>query len=512
MPVVALRIFRSVSQLILVALAAAILLAQAPQQAQAQAPSATARRPIVFIPGLLGSRLCRDNPAKPSEPELVWGSVAGLKQFPTMRLGAGADDLKPCGVVREVMFLGLIVQDVYAPVLTHLETMGYREGKDLFIFDYDWRRSTFENAAKLETFVREKIPDPFQRFDILAHSMGGLIARIYATRHDSGAQLARIFSAGTPFQGSVKVYATVEKGWGALNPVMGGLPAFRRTILSFPSIYELAPRYADCCDAGGRTFALGEGDSWRALKWAGVDPTAMTDLKLAASRAADLRAVIETPLPAGVEDVVLVGTDQRTPLKVAFQPAEGGAIAKVSTNWAGDGTVLRNSAALATATLHPTSFSTHEKILADPQIQQFLEVALTRGVPEAMATVKVRPRGAIRTAVGIVTELVGIVVEPDQPIYRTGELCKVRVHVRLGNTQKLDPKTIRLTRRVPDGSEAVIVLRPDPASSDPNNPFEQSFVGTFNAGVKPGRAMLKADVSLADGKRIVEEPVAVIAR
>lgn len=508
MPVVTLRLFK------VTVLVGALVLGSLCDGgvASAQTPSAAARRPIVFIPGLLGSRLCRDNPANPAEPEIAWGSVSALRTFPTLRVADG-DGLKPCGVVREIQFLGLLIQDVYAPVIAHLEKLGYREGKDLFIFDYDWRRSVFDNAARLEGFVREKIPDPFQRFDILAHSMGGLVARIYAHRHDSGAQLARLFSAGTPFQGSVKVYATVEKGWGALNPVMGGLPAFRRTMLSFPSIYELAPRYGDCCEAGaGRVFAAGESDAWRALKWEGVDPAAMADLKKAASRADELRTIVATPLPASVEDVVLIGVDQRTPQRITFDIGEKSAVARLRTSWEGDGTVLRNSAALAGATLHPTSFATHEKILHDPQILEFIEVALTRGVPEAMAKVKVRPRGTIRTAAGLVTELVGIVLEPDQPIYRTGDICKVRVHVRLGNTQKLDAQTIKLTRRMPDGREAAITLKPDPAASDPNNPFEQSFIGQFSAGVKPGNAMLRADVRLADGTRIVEQPVAVMAK
>ena len=158
-----------------------------------------------------------------------------------MRITDGSpDDVKPCGLIREIVFLGVIVQDVYGPAIAHLEKIGYREGVDLFIFDYDWRRSVFDNAARLEGFVREKIPNPSQRFDIVAHSMGGLIARVFAQRHDNASQLARLFSAGTPFQGSAKVYVMVEKGWGALNSLMGGLPAFRRTMLSFPSAYELA--------------------------------------------------------------------------------------------------------------------------------------------------------------------------------------------------------------------------------------------------------------------------------
>jgi len=515
MPVVKLRSIWTFLRIACAVLVAAIVVLLAGNDtASAQAPSAAARRPLILIPGLLGSRLCRDNPANPAEPILAWGSVGALPNFPSLRItGSGADDLKPCGILREIVFLGLLVQDVYAPIVAHLQQIGYREGTDLFIFDYDWRRSVFDSAAQLEKFARDKIPDPSQRFDILAHSMGGLIARIYAVRHDGGTRLARLFSAGAPFQGSVKVYATVEKGWGALNPAMGGLPAFRRTMLSFPSTYELAPRYGDCCDAGaGRAFAPGESDAWRALKWEGVDPAAMTDLKMAASRAAELRAIIESPLPAGIEDVLLIGVDQRTPQRVAFEAADKGAVARMRTSWQGDGTVLRDSAVIAGAILHPTSFATHAKILHDPQIQQFLQVALTRDVAEAMRSVKVRPRGTIRTADGAITELVGIVVEPDEPIYRTGDVGKVRVHVRLGNTQKLRPETIKLTRRLPDGREAAVVLMPDPKASEPGNSFEQSFVGQFNAGVKPGNAMLTAVVSLSGGTRVVEYPIAVIAK
>ena len=507
MPVVTLRLLKAVFFL-------GVLVLGTPFEsgvASAQTPSA-ARRPIVFIPGLLGSRLCRDNPANPATPTLVWGSAAALKSFPSLRVTGGTDDIKPCGILRDIVFLGLLVQDVYAPVIAHLHKLGYREGVNLFIFDYDWRRSAFDNAAKLEGFVREKIPDPFQRFDILAHSMGGVVARIYALRHDNTAQLARLFSAGAPFHGSVKVYATVEKGWGALNAVMGGLPAFRRTMLSFPSIYELAPRYTDCCDAGKGAFAPGEADAWRALKWDGVDPQTMTDLKIAAGRASELRTLMETPLPAGVEDVLLVGVDQRTPQRVTFEMSDKGAVARMRTTWQGDGTVLRDSAVLATAIMHPTSFSTHQKILQDPQIQQFLEVALTRDVAEAMRSVKVRPRGLVRTAAGLVTELVGIALEPDEQICRTGDTCKVHVHVRLGNMEKLKLDTLKLSGRMPGRRAAPIPLKPDPAASDPTNPFEQSFVGHFTAGAKPGDAVITAAIKVEGGTRIVEQAIAVMAK
>lgn len=516
MLVVAFCLLRRFLRVTCIILAASVVLLSAgdASYAQAQAPSANARRPIIFIPGLLGSRLCRDNPVNPAEPILAWGSVGALPDFPTLRIGSDvADDLKPCGVIREIVFLGPLKQELYAPIINHLEKIGYREGADLFIFDYDWRRSVFDNASRLETFARAKIPDPAQRFDIVAHSMGGLIARVYVNRHDGAQRVARLFSAGSPFQGSVKVYATLDKGWGGLNALMGGLPAFRRTMLSFPSVYELAPRYGDCCEAGaGRAFAFAETESWRALKWEGVDPAIMTDLKIAASRTDELRHIVETPLPAGIEDVLLIGVDQRTPQRVVFEAGDAGTTARVRTTWEGDGTVLRTSATLTGASLHPTSFATHEKILSDPQIQQFLQVALTRDVAEAMRSVPVRPRGKIETSDGKFTELVGIVVEPDETVYRAGQTGRVRVHVRLGNTQKLRPGTIKLTGRGPDGREMAILLKPDPAASAPGNPFEQSFAGQFNAGARPGIAVLKAVVPLSGGARVVEQPLAVIAK
>ena len=464
----------------------------------------------------MGSRLCRTNPDKPSESVVVWGTLASLPKFPTIQIShdraAAPDNIKACGLVREIVYLGAFKQEVYAPVLRHLESLGYKENRDLFVFAYDWRRSVFENAEALDRFIREKVPN--QRVDILAHSIGGLVARIYTIQNGGSERVARLISAGTPFYGSVKVFETVEKGWGALNAAMGGLAAFRRTILSFPSVFELMPRYDGCCDGGGAAvFVPSAGDRWHALGWDGVDTATMPNLASTFTRIKALENIVATPLPAGIEDVVLLGVDQRTSQRVGFETSKNATVVRVQTTWAGDGTVLRDSAALAKAVLHPTSFADHERILHDPQIQDFLKVALTKSVADAVASVPVRPRGNIRTADGKVAELVGIVIDPDEPIYRTGDVCKVHVHVRLGNTQKLALDTIKLTRRMPDGKDVTIALKPDPAASDPHNPFEQSFVGQFEAGVKPGTGMLQAVVDIAGAKpRVVERPVPVIAR
>src|SRR5215204_6372967 len=104
--------------------------------ALSQSQSLAERRPLIFVPGLLGSRLCRPDPNDPTKPMVVWGTLGALSEFPTLglsRSGAAPDQIRPCGLVREIVYLGLITQDVHAPVIAHLEHLGYREQRDLFV-------------------------------------------------------------------------------------------------------------------------------------------------------------------------------------------------------------------------------------------------------------------------------------------------------------------------------------------------------------------------------------------
>jgi pimeloyl-ACP methyl ester carboxylesterase len=481
--------------------------------ATAQAAAEAPRRPLVFIPGLLGSRLCRPNPDNPRDPIVAWGTLAALPSLSDLKLETDdEDDIRPCGLVRDVVFFGLYTQEVYSPIIARLERLGYRENKDLLIFDYDWRRSVFDNAQALAAFVRDKV-GPDQPIDIVAHSMGGLIARIYAVELGGGRQIARLFSAGTPFLGSVKTYETMEKGFGALNAVMGGIAAFRRTLLSFPSIYELSPRYDVCCDVGTTGFRPDDPQAWRSLGWEGIDPTAMPDIATKAKRAAEVQRIVDTPLPAGVEDVMVIGVDQRTPYRIAFERYGGVATTRVETTWNGDGTVVRESAVLPRAAIHPTSFADHQNILNDAQVQDFLAVALTRGVGEAVRGVPVRPRDHIRSFAGVLAELIGVAVTPERLVYRPGDIGEVRVQFRLGAALPLSDRIVRLELRAPGAAAQPIALRADPGAFDPANPFEQTFVGRFAAGVAPGPRVLRATVLVEGGQtRVVEQSIGVVAR
>lgn len=310
-------------------------------------------------------------------------------------------------------------------------------------------------------------------------------------------------------------YESIESGWGAINFAMGGVGAFRRTMLSFPSIYELSPRYAVCCNGGlvEAEDALPRNlGAWRALGWEGIDAATMPDLDRVFARIDELQRIVDTPLPAAVEDVLLIGVDQRTPHRVTFDIKDKVATARIETTWNGDGTVVRESATVPRAAIHPTRFSDHEHILNDAQVQEFLAVALTRGVAEAARTVKVRPRPNMRSLTGVLVELVGVAITPGRTLYRAGETATVRVQFRLGDNLALSPDALRLVLRTPGGDDQMIALRHEPAVAGSSNPLEQAFVGEIPVGTQPGPRILQATVLTEAGPRIVERSIGVMAR
>jgi len=129
---------------------------------------------------------------------------AGVEGKP---LSAGHDGIEPKGALESITVdvLGLPVSlDAYAAILATLGVGGYRDeslglagsvdyGDDHFTcfqFDYDWRRDNVESAARLGRFIEAKkayvsaemakrygVKNAEVKFDIVAHSMGGLVAR-----------------------------------------------------------------------------------------------------------------------------------------------------------------------------------------------------------------------------------------------------------------------------------------------------------------------------------------------
>lgn len=496
---------------VLTCFALSSILADRPAQAQ-QAPSAP-ERPLVFVPGLLGSMLCRVGPA--GEHTVVWGTVDAIGQFPSLAATATGNDIEPCGLIREISYLGIFTQTVYGPFVDRLEQAGYREGETLFVFDYDWRLSVFDNAKRLDAFVDAAIAGSGP-IDIVGHSMGGLIARTYAMNEGGSDRIARMVSAGSPWRGSVQVFELLQNGWGLANSLLGGLDGFRRTIISFPSTFELMPQYDGCCgdnQLSAAHFDTTSVEAWAGLNWAGIDQDGLPDLAEVKSRQAELRKIFDEPLPSNVEEALVIGVDQRTPQQYELQSGTGEARLNVSTSWEGDGTVMRDSAVLSDRVTYPTSFATHDAILSNQSVQDFVLATLSQGPEAAIKIVPVRERTSILTALGDLVELVGVAIETDQPIYATGAVATATIHLRLGVEDPVDAGAIKLTVQTPDGSETVVPLTSAPQASDPGNPFEQSFSARIPTGGLTGSLTLTVALeNPGSPPRVVNRVVPVLAQ
>ena len=379
------------------------------------------RDPIILIPGLIGSELTH----APSDTT-VWGAFTGEYADPRtprgarlvglpMRTGAPLsalrDSVRPDGALEEVeaSVLGLpVALDAYIDILRSLGIGGYRDesgaldkvsyGPDHFTcfqFDYDWRRSNAENARRLHQFIQKKrayvqrqyeerfgVEDYDVQFDIVAHSMGGLVTRYYLRY--GAAQLPTDGTApeitwagakhvdqavlvGTPSAGSAHTlqYLVEGRDYGRFAPTY---PA--ALLGTMPSLYQLLPRgrhgaLRAASDTSIAIDSLYDPAFWKRMEWGLADPDqdrvlrqllpgvedstarrriALDHLDKSLAHARRFTAALDTPAahPEGLDLMLIAGDAEPTLARLTVDRATG-TLAPLDDG-PGDGTVLRSSA------------------------------------------------------------------------------------------------------------------------------------------------------------------------
>jgi pimeloyl-ACP methyl ester carboxylesterase len=268
--------------------------------------------PVIIIPGILGSELVHQKTQQRLWPELFPDDGDALAlPIESETLAENRDEIIATRVLESAdlgRFIPLI--GVYAGLLKALEDYAaYRPGKldepasdgdrdTYYLFAYDWRRDNVESARLLAEKInrlKTRLNKPDLRFDIIAHSMGGLIARYYAMygardvlgeqapQPDwSGAQnLNRLILIGAPNAGSFDAFRSIEQGYSVTEANHPRLRLFRslhqRMIFTVPSVYQLLPR-----NAGARFFNeklerlpidLYNVETWREFHWSAAFKT-----------------------------------------------------------------------------------------------------------------------------------------------------------------------------------------------------------------------------------------------
>lgn len=382
------------------------------------------RNPVIVIPGILGSRLVDE-----ASGNVAWGVVGrgssdprtapGLQQM-SLPMQSGVplrslrDEVRPDGALEslDVQLFGIarLKPEAYASILKALGAGGYQD-QDLgeagavdyggnahytcFQFGYDWRRSLPENARLLGEFIEEKRREVSAehvrrfgpaagrapvKFDIVAHSMGGLLTRYYLrygkaplpnsdqvpTPTWAGARhVEKVILVATPNAGSI--YALSQLHDGLKYPLVHEYPT--AMLGTMPAIYQLLPRgrHQSVIDASGEFVDPLDLAFWEQNQLGLLRPEADEGLqkllpdavdraeRLAIARdhlekclteARRFHAALDQPAtpPSNVQLSLFVGDGQKTPQQATFDSAKH--TFHYTREEAGDGTVVRSSALL----------------------------------------------------------------------------------------------------------------------------------------------------------------------
>ena len=234
------------------------------------------KTPVIVIPGILGSQLMNRRTREVVWPSAFRSSTDGLSLPTSPDLASNRDELVAERIV-ETAKLARLAPDIYVyyELLNALRRFGdYRDGdwenptpegdRDTFyVFPYDWRRDNVESAQLLFRRIEElkrKLGRPDLRFNIVAHSMGGLVARYAAMYGDAGLpegeaapqpawagarHIKKIFMFGTPNEGTMEAFATLLEGYSINEGLRRRIRLLnklsREDAVTIPSIYQLLP-------------------------------------------------------------------------------------------------------------------------------------------------------------------------------------------------------------------------------------------------------------------------------
>jgi pimeloyl-ACP methyl ester carboxylesterase len=338
------------------------------------------RPPIVFLPGIMGSRLYFQRSGKFWDPDSTWRMLRWMPVSPVRSDDDNRHELharEPAGVVIDPLDAasptpdevrlgwGGVVWSYYADFLRLLRQCA---GKgNAFAVGYDWR----QDIRWLAEYVTEKLWGALKvtgadRLVLVTHSMGGLVARA-ALLHDPNLinRVSLFLSICQPAVGAIVLYRRLFTGLVRGLDGGGGIAdrAFRLLLGSsragfvgnmsgLPGAMQLLPSAHFPADAGGQPWngsikgslthdqLYGDAQSPPGVLDAalGLPADAQTDMADRLHNVADFHAWLGAPAPlpqTWPKAWSACGLGKDTEVRIGFN----GAAANPSVTFDGDGTV-----------------------------------------------------------------------------------------------------------------------------------------------------------------------------
>ncbi len=287
------------------------------------------RNPVIVIPGFLGSKLIDSTTG-----ETVWGKFSGKDSIMGLSRWLSKERIRSLSLPIEtekhlrqlkdavvstvpldrikVKLLGFSFHlHAYQDMLEALRFGGYydqayeshkeRKYDTCFQFGYDWRRDLVENTQRLDEFIKYKklymqskyeelygIKDYDVQFDIVAHSMGGLLTRYYLRygaqdlpsdgtlpklTWEGSKHIDKVIIIGTPNAGYLDSLVELVKGL----KVARGVPTYQPVLVgTFPSMYQMLPLTRNKAvvskNSEDDVLDVFDPELWIRMKWGLADP------------------------------------------------------------------------------------------------------------------------------------------------------------------------------------------------------------------------------------------------
>lgn len=312
------------------------------------------RPPVILIPGMCGSRLR-------TEALTTWPcTVDPFRSFDLMHWRE--EPLQADAVIDRWDIYGLLhFTTGYGRLRDVLTTrFGYRLGHDLFEFAYDWRQDCRRSAAALQTQVARWRPDGGPVV-VLAHSMGGLVARYWIERLGGAAQVRHLVLFGSPGGGTPFAFEWLVQGVPFLPWLSMGLRRKLAALLqTMPSMYQLLPRNPFVAAADGSPIDIFAERDWLPDRFHPLLDDALAFHAELGERCSVPALCIAGTGTATTTRAVVAGSGTARWENIVFERAE-----------VGDGMVPAASATLPGAESHLVACG-HEDLLCDDRVWHWL--------------------------------------------------------------------------------------------------------------------------------------------